>query len=61
LDHRFVTDFLRVLDPEKSFSLNIVDSDSAALFETDDGYGYVVMPLAREHNMRVAAGAASSA
>ena len=48
LDHRFVTDFLKVLDPEKVFTLNIVDSDSAALFETDDGYGYVVMPLARD-------------
>jgi DNA polymerase-3 subunit beta len=61
LDHRFVSDFLRVLDPEKSFTLNIVDSDSAALFETDDGYGYVVMPLARDQNVRVTAGAASSA
>ena len=48
LDHRFVSDFLRVLEPEKSVSLDILDSESAALFTTDDGYGYVVMPLARE-------------
>ena len=60
LDHRFVTDFLRVLDPEKTFTLNIVDADNAALCETDDGYGYVVMPLARDRGVRVAAGATSS-
>lgn len=52
LDHRFVTDFLKVLDASRPFTLNIVDSDSAALFETDDGYGYVVMPLARERASR---------
>jgi DNA polymerase-3 subunit beta len=60
LDHRFITDFLKVLDPEKMFSLNIVDSDSAALCETDDGYGYVVMPLARDRGVRAAAPASSS-
>ena len=49
LDHRYVEEFLRVLDLEKTFSVEIEDSESAALFTTDDGYGYVVMPLAREH------------
>ncbi len=49
LDHRYVEEFLRVLDVEKTFSVEIEDSESAALFTTDDGYGYVVMPLAREH------------
>ena len=48
LDPRYVTDFLRVLSPEKTFKLEIRDSESAALFSTDDGYGYVVMPLARD-------------
>jgi DNA polymerase-3 subunit beta len=48
LDHRFVADFLKVLDPEKTFTLDVQDGDTAALFTTDDGYGYVVMPLARE-------------
>ena len=48
LDHRFVADFLKALDPEKSFTLDVQDGDAAALFTTDDGYGYVVMPLARE-------------
>ena len=48
LDHRFVADFLKVLDPEKNFTLDVQDGEAAALFTTDDGYGYVVMPLARE-------------
>jgi len=48
LDHRFVGDFLKVLDPDKSIMIDIQDSESAALFLTSDGYGYVVMPLARE-------------
>lgn len=48
LDHRFVADFLKVLDTEKTFSVEIENGESAALFTTDDGYGYVVMPLARD-------------
>lgn len=49
LDNRFVAEFLKVLDPEKTVMLELEDEDSAALFTTDDGYGYVVMPLARDH------------
>lgn len=48
LDHRYVSDFLRVLDAEKVITFEIEDADSAALLTTDDGYGYVVMPLARD-------------
>lgn len=48
LDPRFVTDFLRVLDPDKAFTLELKDSESAAVCLTDDGYGYVIMPLARD-------------
>lgn len=48
LDPRYVGDFFRVLDTEKNFTLEIKDGDSAAIFSTDDGYGYVVMPLARD-------------
>jgi DNA polymerase-3 subunit beta len=48
LDNRYVADFLRVLEPERTVCVDIQDSESAALFTTDDGYGYVVMPLARE-------------
>ncbi len=48
LDHRYVADFLKVLDPEKMIAFEIENADSAALLTTDDGYGYVVMPLARD-------------
>jgi DNA polymerase-3 subunit beta len=48
LDHRFVADFLKVLDAEKTFTFDMESTDSAAVLTTDDGYGYVVMPLARD-------------
>jgi DNA polymerase-3 subunit beta len=48
MDHRFVSDFLKVLDIEKTFTVEIENEESAAVFSTDDGYGYVVMPLARD-------------
>ena len=48
LDHRFVADFLKVLDAASTFKLCVSDGDSAALCTTDDGYSYVLMPLARD-------------
>lgn len=48
LDHRYVADFLKVLDNGSTFKLNVSDGDSAALCTTDDGYSYVLMPLARD-------------
>ncbi len=48
VDNRFVSDFLRVLDSEKLITVELEDSQAATLFETDDGYSYVVMPLARD-------------
>ena len=48
LDHKFVADFLKVLKPEQQFTLDIESADAAALFSTDDGYSYVLMPLARD-------------
>lgn len=48
LDPRFMTDFLRVLDPEQTITFHFHDPDSAILCTTDDGYAYVVMPLSRE-------------
>jgi DNA polymerase-3 subunit beta len=48
LDPRFLVDFLRVLDPDKSIGLDIQDSDSAIVFTCDDGYRYVIMPLSRD-------------
>ncbi len=48
LDPRYIIDFLKVLDPEKNFTLELKDAESAGVCTTEDGYGYVIMPLARE-------------
>lgn len=48
LDNRYVSDFLRVLDAQKTLTLEVDGPDDAALFSTDDGYAYVVMPMARD-------------
>jgi DNA polymerase III subunit beta len=46
LDYRFVTDFLKALEPEKAITMDVLDGASAVVFRTHDGYEYVVMPLA---------------
>jgi DNA polymerase-3 subunit beta len=48
LDHRFVADFLKVLQPDKTFTFDFEDSEKAAFCHTDDHYGYVIMPLSKE-------------
>ena len=48
LDPRFVVDFLKTLDNEESFTLDLADGDSAAVARVEDGYAYVIMPLARD-------------
>jgi len=48
LDPKYISDFLKVLDAEKTFTLEVKDSKSAAVCSTDDGYGYVIMPMARD-------------
>ena len=50
LDPRFLSDFLKVLDAEQTFTMELRDADSAAVCTTEDGYAYVVMPLARENS-----------
>ena len=47
-DPRYVAEFLRVLEIEQPIRLELTDSESAAVFRTDDGYTYVVMPLSRD-------------
>jgi len=47
-DPRFVAEFLRVLEPEKSVRLELIDAESAAVLRTDDAYTYVIMPLSRD-------------
>lgn len=46
LDHRFLSDFMKVLDPETKFTMDIVGPTASALLTTEDGYAYVVMPMA---------------
>lgn len=48
LDHRFIADFCKVLEPESSFVLEIESGQAPALLTTDDGYAYVIMPMARD-------------
>jgi DNA polymerase-3 subunit beta len=48
LDPRFLSEFLKVLAPEQSLTMGLRNADSAALCLTEDGYAYVLMPLARE-------------
>ena len=48
LDHRFVGDFLKVLGPDKSFTLDLESGEAAAYCETEDKYGYVIMPLSKD-------------
>jgi len=48
LDPRFLSEFLKVLDAEQTFTMELRDAESAAICNTEDGYSYVIMPLARE-------------
>jgi DNA polymerase-3 subunit beta len=48
LDPRYLSDFLKVLSPEQTFAIELRNADSAAVCATDDGYAYVIMPLARD-------------
>lgn len=47
-DPRYVSEFLKVLGPEQQIHLELIDSESAAVFRTDDGYAYIIMPLSRD-------------
>ncbi|MEQ1905589.1 MAG: DNA polymerase III subunit beta [Pirellulaceae bacterium] len=47
LDNRYVADFLKVLPLDKTFTLDIENSEQAAYCSTDDKYGYVIMPVQR--------------
>lgn len=47
-DPRYIADFLRVLETEQPLKLELSDSESAAVFRTEDGYTYIAMPLSRD-------------
>lgn len=46
LDYRFIGDFLKVLEPDAKFRMDVASATQPALMTTDDGYAYVVMPMA---------------
>lgn len=46
LDYRYISDFLKVLEPDSKFKMDVVSSTAPALMSTEDGYAYVVMPMA---------------
>lgn len=48
LDPRYVSDVLKVLNPERTINLELKDAEGAVVVRTDDGYGYVIMPLSRD-------------
>jgi DNA polymerase-3 subunit beta len=48
-DPRFLVDMLRVLEPDAEVTVDLADSNSAALFKAGDSYSYIVMPLSREN------------
>ncbi len=52
LDPRFLIDFLKVLELEDTFQFRIKDPEGAVVCATEDGYGYVVMPLAPDQARR---------
>jgi DNA polymerase-3 subunit beta len=44
-DPKFVTDMLRVLDPDTALTLELVDGNTVGLFRCGENYSYIVMPL----------------
>lgn len=48
LDFRYVQEFLRTLEPDTAVTVDMASSTESTLFTTEDGYAYVVMPMALE-------------
>jgi len=48
MDHRYVADFCKVIDTETIAIVEIESSKAPALLTTEDGYAYVIMPMARD-------------
>jgi DNA polymerase-3 subunit beta len=44
-DPKFLVDMLRILDPDTALTLDLLDSQSAAVFRQEPNYFYVVVPL----------------
>ena len=46
-DPRYLTDALKTIDDGTMITAELIDHKNAAVFKTEDGYTYVVMPLTR--------------
>jgi DNA polymerase-3 subunit beta len=44
-DPKYLTEMLRVLNPEDALVLELIDGNSVALFRLGENYSYIVMPL----------------
>jgi DNA polymerase-3 subunit beta len=44
-DPKFLTEMLRVLNPDDALTLELTDGNSVALFRCGENYSYIVMPL----------------
>lgn len=47
LDPRYVSDFLKALEPDQNLEFGVKDGETAVVCKTDDGYAYVIMPLSQ--------------
>ncbi|MEM9646180.1 MAG: DNA polymerase III subunit beta [Planctomycetota bacterium] len=48
LDHRYVADFCKSVDPEDVLKIELHPSHSPVVFRTDDRYECVIMPMSRD-------------
>ena len=48
LSLKALADASPVLEPDANLVLELRDAESAAVISTEDGYAYVIMPLARD-------------
>ncbi|MEL7264200.1 MAG: DNA polymerase III subunit beta [Planctomycetota bacterium] len=48
MDHRYVSDFCKVLDAEGAMVMEIDGAAAPVLLSTEDGYSYVIMPMSRK-------------
>jgi len=44
-DPKFLTDMLRILEPDTALSLELIDKSNPAVFRSESNYLYVVVPL----------------
>jgi DNA polymerase-3 subunit beta len=47
-DPRYLSDALKTIDDGTMITAELIDHKNAAVFKTEDGYSYVVMPLTRD-------------